>query len=554
MIHLNFVIKQSDVASVIGNHGSNVKQLESKTNTKIAVQRDLGTLQRDFHKYRRIKINGAKDDVVNAIVEVVNTITPEKDAPFLQVYILLGEEETTRESLTLGQKEGLRKFDSINAEINARVKTVSLGPFDVIGIEILSTLEEDLNEGISSVVDWLEDEGLLGQSTSDRQSMLKLAKKSIDEQVKAITSREAVAFLVPYDKTSRLIGPKGATIKELEKDHDVNLVVEKPDSSYCTIGRTVLVRGTIDNIGKCLAEATKKIFEGDDLAPRVIMLLPPGVPRYLIGHSGETIKRVEKESGCNLEVERAETRINGELAGPEYDIEYCQICGTEETIVKGIQGVAARVLIQLDIQGQTSEATIPAGADFGRFVQKALAVDTKAMIRRNARMGFADGGGHPPHSWPAKTHPDQFGPSRLPSRGVGYGDRAERRQQDDWPVRSRPTNQRSWPAERPYRSIDVTTSTADPPGLDWGPGEVRGNGDYSPVENHIIEWGPSDRGSNWPAAVSPRSVGPNWGLPSSSDHGGWGASKPWQDIQPTRDPWDVNGTRGRQAFGGIRYY
>jgi len=128
MVHLNFVIRQSDVSILIGSSGSNIKQLEQDTSTTIKVQRDEGILERDLSKLRRVKIKGTKKNIVEALVEATKTITPETDAPFLQLHVMLGEENTNVDSLTLGQKESLGKIDFLNAESSARLKVVSLVP------------------------------------------------------------------------------------------------------------------------------------------------------------------------------------------------------------------------------------------------------------------------------------------------------------------------------------------------------------------------------------------------------------------------------------------
>jgi len=397
----------------------------------------------------------------------------------------------------------------------------------------------------------LENEGMLGEATTDRRAMFKLVKQSIDEQVKSITSKEAIAFLVPYDKTSTLIGPKGATIKELEKIHDVQLVVEKPESSYCTIGHTALIRGTIEKMGECLADITARIFKSESIQPRVIILLPPGVPRYLIGHSGETIKRVEKESGCKLEIERAETRRNGEIAGRQYDIEYCQITGSEDTIARGVQGVAARILIQLDIQGQSSEATIPAAADFGKFVEKALAGNSRGMIGRHAQRdrmnGFSDPHGRPsnsdlrrPRSLP-RGHGREWSsvqPRRSELRPSKYEDRSARRDSDEW-------------AAGP-RKVDYHTRRSPSP--EW-PSDVRDIREHPLTKNTTLGWSSRLRTSRRPPPLESHHSGIDWGTGGTNNRG-YGASRPNREGQPLRDHWDnlENNRSRRQDRRGARFH
>jgi len=551
MIHLNFVIRQSDVSTLIGSQGSYIKQLEQDTSTTIKVQRDEGVLERDLSKLRRVKISGTKKNIVEALVEATKTITPETDAPFLQLHVMLGKEDTNMDSLSLGQKESLSKIDFLNSESSARLKVVTLGQWGTLGIEILTNSEEELQETLIRVLEMFENEGLLREVVTDRKAMLKLVKQSIDEQVKSITSKEAIAFLVPYDKASTLIGPKGSTIKELEKTHDVQLVVEKPESSYCTVGHTVVIRGTIEKMGECLADVTARIFESECIEPRVIILLPAGVPRYLIGHSGETIKRVEKESGCKLEIERTKTRRNGEIAGRQYDIEYCQITGSEDTIARGVQGVAAIILIQLDIQGLTSEATIPAGADFGSFFEKTLSGNSSGMSGRKAQRGrpkgFTDPHRRPSHGDRRRTR----GLPRVTSRGLSsvqprrselrtsrYEDQCERREADEWLAGPRKIDHQS---RRSHSS-------------DW-PSDSRNFRDRSLSKNTDLGWTAQIRNSRrlTPHESSPIS-GIDWGTGGSVKNG-YGAVRPFREGQPSRGIWDnLDNTRNSdQERRGARF-
>jgi len=368
MPELHLVVRQPDVSKVIGKGGVNIKGLEKETNTRINLQDDSGMLERDFTKLRNFRVQGKQEDLVKGLVKIVaGTLTQEYDSPFLQMLLLPGREsQFSRRRDLMGDSELSKELAKLNEEMSARIKVVNLGSIGVLGIEILSTTEDEMEEALDKVIELLKSEGVIENTkVGDRQEMVKLTKSTIEEQVDALTSTEIAAFLIPEDKTSLLIGPKGATIKELEEMHNVKLKAEKPGSPYFLTGRTVLVRGEVQNIGECLAAVSDKIFEKDNLEPRVVCLLPPGVSKYLIGRSGENIKRMEKETGCSLKVERADMRY-GVLTGDD-EWQYCQIKGTRDTIVKGILGVVARILIQLSFDGETSDATVPPLCDFGGF-------------------------------------------------------------------------------------------------------------------------------------------------------------------------------------------
>jgi len=525
MIKLYFVLRKADIPTLIGSHGSTVKELEKNTNTIIGVQRDDGTLERDFNRLQRIRIKGTKDNIVKALVEVTNTITPEKDAPYLQLHLLPFDEILSGHQR---QKEFARKFEYVNEELSARCKVVCLNPARTLGIEIFSSEEKQFEEAVTRVLDFFLGEGIVGELKADRQVMIKLAKESIDEQVAQITSKEVVAFLIPYDKTRALIGVKGATIKKLESTHDVHLVVEAPTSAFCLVGRTVLLRGTIKNIGECLADVTTRIFEGDDINPRVLILLPPGVPRFLIGHKGVTIKQIEEESGCVLGVERAETRRHGEVAGREYDIDYCQISGEEHTIAKGTQGVVARILMQLDKQGETSEATIPEGAVFGHFVNTIVGMK---VIRRKATREQRSRGRRESRrrrrSRSRSSGPRRGRPARH--RGDSIYDYDIRDERFERPSRA---NDHKWRSTRPVMASPRRSPVRGMSCSRWFPDDVRFGRDYPP--NPTIR--DEVEGSGWLTSVVDTQDGSAYrsGQPGV---GGYGVSKGWKEVRSSRDPW-----------------
>jgi len=380
MPQLNFIVTQPDVSIVIGNKGVQVKALEEETNTKIHLQNDTRMLSRDFSKLRNFRIIGDKKDIVKGLIKILSeTLAKEHDSPFLQCLLLPGGE--TQFSLQQGSTD-YNKFTQEIAKLNettsSRIRPISLGPNEMLGIEVLSISEKDMEEALGMIMELYESAGVMRETEADttsRKEMFRLVKASIDEQMEFLKSKEIIAFLIPEEKTSFLIGPRGATIKELESAHDVKLVVEKPQAPFFATGRAVIVRGEVPNICECLAAAMDKIFEKDNIEPRVVCLIPPGVPRYLIGHAGESIRRIENESGCSLTIQPAQLRSGFPMDGQE--IKYCQIKGPRENIIKGIQGVVARVILQLFLQGQTSADAIPEHSDFGVFGNFGRAIESK---------------------------------------------------------------------------------------------------------------------------------------------------------------------------------
>jgi len=375
MPQLHFVIRQANVSNMIGSGGVTVKGLENETNTKINLQNDTGMLERDFSKLRCVCIRGEKEDLVKGVVKVVsNTLTLEHDSPFMQLLLLPGGEIEQRQGL-MGQSELTKELAKVNEESSARVKVVSLGPTGIFGIEILSTTDEEMKEAVEKVTEIYEKEGVIEDTLKNghnRQEILHLLKGSLDDQIDAITTKETVAFLIPEEKTSLLIGSKGTVIKEFEETHSVRITVEKPNLPSFVAGRAVLVRGEVQNIAACFVAVMEKIFEREDIELRVVCLLPAGVPKYLIGYSGETIKRVEQETGCQLQVVRVDIQDAVPLSAEEKESRYCQISGERDNLVRGILGVVVRILFQLKLQGQTSEGTIPAHCDFGKFGKSGL--------------------------------------------------------------------------------------------------------------------------------------------------------------------------------------
>jgi len=382
MPEINLIVTQPDVSIVIGNKGVQIKALEQETNTKIHLQNDTSMLSRDFLKLRNFRIIGERGDLVKGVVKIVtSTLTKEHDSPFLQCFLLPGGENdfTLREG-SVEHNELKKELAALNEVTRSRIKPIELSSTGIFGIEILSISEEDMEEAVDKVMDLYQSQGVMQtplRETVDRDELLRLAKASIDEQMEFLKEKEIIAFLIPEEKTSFLIGPKGASIKELEAAFDVKLVVERPQAPFFETGRAVICRGEVNNICECLAAAMDKLFEKDNIEPRVVCLLPSGVAKYLIGHAGENIKRMEQESGCSLKIQPAQLRNSFPMAGAE--MKYCQIMGPRENIVKGIQGVVARVFLQLFLRGQSSHAAIPEHSDFGVFGNFGRPVDTKAM-------------------------------------------------------------------------------------------------------------------------------------------------------------------------------
>jgi len=395
MPEINLIVTQPDVSIVIGNKGVQIKALEQQTNTKIHLQNDTNMMSRDFFKLRNFRILGDRQDLVKGVVKIVaGTLTKEHDSPFLQCFLLPGGETdfTLREG-SVEHNEFKKELAELNEGTRSRIRPVELSSTGIFGIEILSISEEDMMEAVEKIMDMYQSQGVLQtvlRNTVDRDELLRLAKAPIDEQMEFLKEKEIIAFLIPEEKTSFLIGPKGASIKELETAFDVKLVVERPQAPFFETGRAVICRGEVTNICECLAAAMDKIFEKDNIEPRVVCLLPSGVPRYLIGHAGENIRRIEQESGCSLTVQPAQPRPGFPMGGAE--MKYCQIMGPRENIVKGIQGVAARIIFQLFLRGQSSHGAIPEHSDFGVFGNFGRPVDAKGMSF-GRQSGFGSGSG-----------------------------------------------------------------------------------------------------------------------------------------------------------------
>jgi len=390
MPHLRFVIRQSDIPTLIGSSGSVVKKLEKETNTKIGIDRETGTSGKDWNsRLRSVEVKGNKEDLVKALIEITTTITPPNDEPFLQIQLLLEDEQFTPTRFIKRPKDGRmnKKVESLNEKVSARCKVVPVGQIGGTGIEVLSSSPDAFEEALTKVVDLLLVEGSQGKDATDRESIMKLSKKTIEEQLEEITSKATIAFLIPAEKTSVLIGPKGVTVKKMQKDHDVKLQVESQNSSYTNIGRTVLIHGSIKNIGECIAAITEKIFKGEGDDARVAILLPPRVASFIIGKGGEAIKRVEKQSECVLDIEGANVRTG---AG---GLEYCRITGNKETIIIGVQGVVARISMQLDILGLTAEAAYPPGLDFKWLPSEAKKSEGPWYFDKPGAFGSSKGAG-----------------------------------------------------------------------------------------------------------------------------------------------------------------
>jgi len=370
MPEVSFIVPQPDVSVIIGMKGVQVKALEQETNTRIHLQNDTGMLSRDYLKLRNFKIIGEREDIAKGIVKIIGeTIAKEHDGPFLQCILLPGDEsDFSLQQGTIQHNEFKKELANVNQVTSSRIKPISVGPTGIFAIEILSISEADMEEALGKIMELYGSEGVMRETEGEslnREELIKLTKGTIAEQMEFLKEKEIIAFLIPEEKTSMLIGPKGSTIKELEQAFQVKLVVERPQAPFFATGRAVIIRGEVSNICECLAAAMDKLFERDNIDPRVVCLLPPGIPKYLIGHKGETITRIEQESGCSLKVQPAQLHSGFPIPGKE--IKYCQIKGPRENIVTGIQGCVARVLLQLFLQGQTSHAAIPQESDFGVF-------------------------------------------------------------------------------------------------------------------------------------------------------------------------------------------
>jgi len=358
MTRVRFVIRQSDIPTLIGSSGSVVKKLEQETNTKIGIDRETGTNATEWNnRLRSVEVKGEKEDLVKALVEITTTITPTSDDPFLQIQLLLEDEQISHTGFIVKKprdEQMNKKVESLNNKLSARCKVVPVGQIGGTGIEVLSISQDEFEEALTKVVDLLVSEDSQVNNTVD---LRELSKKTVEEQLQEITTKATIAFLIPFTKTSLLIGAKGATIKAIQKDHDVKLEVEGQNSSYTSIGRTVLICGSIKNIGECLAAITEILFKEESDDAKVAILLPPGVASFIIGKGGEAIKRVQKQTGCTFDIEKVDRTSTGGL-------EFCRISGRKDKITLGIQGIVARVSMQLDILGLTAEAAYPRGLDF----------------------------------------------------------------------------------------------------------------------------------------------------------------------------------------------
>jgi exosome complex RNA-binding protein Rrp4/ribosomal protein S3 len=109
----------------------------------------------------------------------------------------------------------------------------------------------------------------------------------------------AVTVNVPLKYHQRLIGPRGATILEMSKRHEVQITVPRANDEKQQNPEEVVITGYEENANKCRDEIEKMVEELESLVVQEISLDPRFHPR-LIGSRGRNLRKLEEDFGVEI--------------------------------------------------------------------------------------------------------------------------------------------------------------------------------------------------------------------------------------------------------------
>jgi polyribonucleotide nucleotidyltransferase len=95
-----------------------------------------------------------------------------------------------------------------------------------------------------------------------------------------------------------VIGKAGATIKRIQDASKASLAVGRANNNMVVTGSVAAVGAAVRMVNQLLADA--------DCTASVDLSADRGLPGAVLGKSGETIKRIQKESGARLDIKRQE--------------------------------------------------------------------------------------------------------------------------------------------------------------------------------------------------------------------------------------------------------
>ena len=122
-----------------------------------------------------------------------------------------------------------------------------------------------------------------------------------------------------------VIGKAGATIKRIQEASKASLAVGRANNNMVVTGSVAAVGAAVRMVNQLLADS--------DCTASVDLSADRGLPGAVLGKSGETIKRIQKESGARLDIKRQE---GGSVI-------FCSISGTRTQVGAAQRAVMAIV-------------------------------------------------------------------------------------------------------------------------------------------------------------------------------------------------------------------
>lgn len=289
----------SAAGAIIGKAGMRVSEVRTRSGAKIAVEK-MDNVDRC-----RVVISGLPDQVERARSMVLAMAEEDR-----------GRKEEREKAAEGGNDEADTVTDTLEFPAAATGAIIGKGGSKV--------LEVRQRSGAKVQVDKLDDRckvvitGTQAQLDRARAMVLSLAEEGQmseggnrrdGERASAGEASDQVndSLTYPASATGGIIGTRGAKIAEVRQRSGAKITVEKdPDNDKCR----VVISGTPEQVDRAkvlvreLAEdaqtGTKSRAEAED-----VMEVPQSMVGRVIGKGGETIQRLQKESGAKIDVNTA---------------------------------------------------------------------------------------------------------------------------------------------------------------------------------------------------------------------------------------------------------
>lgn len=185
-------------------------------------------------------------------------------------------------------------------------------------------------------------------AASQKAAPAPIATKSTSTRVKAQAAKIGdgeTKLFVPPSCFGELIGPGGATVRELEQSTGAKIKVPRKDDAE----QAIRVSGTAEQVRSALSLIEKAVGFVPSTTPIVSKLIsvPAASIGKIIGPGGSALAQLEKQSGCNLTLPRRGSSDSRVL-----------IEGTNEDIATAVKLLSAVVGQDLSVDNNAEAARV----------------------------------------------------------------------------------------------------------------------------------------------------------------------------------------------------